>query len=201
MTKRTPFRTVLFASALAMLVFSGCSGSTEPVRPTAAPATDAPTATEPIADGSTVAAGQWGVVRYLSTDDQESLAAIRTTATVAGKKGDFADVTVPGLTNVDELTPYFVSYSWVTLSGDDHFSPTQNLVGQGADDLVTLQVPSDLRRCDPPESENFGWKLGYEIHGCAVVASASGPPTSLVFQGPEGSSAEVTFQVPAPASK
>ena len=194
---RSP-RKLLPVLALAALVgvTAGCS-SAEPADEwyTAPPAQGAPAPDQVQADGSVVGAGEWGAVRYLSTDDVETVLAVKTTALVEGEKGAFA-VMVPGGGDLSEATAYFVSYNWTNLTGDEDFSPSQNMVA-GDPDAMTLSVPESLRGCEPAEGRELGAGLGTEMRGCVVVASTSGPPTSVVFQGPQGSSSDVSFTVPA----
>lgn len=195
---RSP-RRLSFLLALTALVgaTAGCSAA-EPADEwyTAPPVADAPGADEVQPDGGAVAAGEWGVVRYLSTSDEETVLALKTTALVEGEKGAFADVMVPGGDDLSEATAYYVSYSWANLTGDENFSPAQNMVADGPD-AQTLSVPDSLSTCEPAEGHEIGAGLGREMRGCVVVASTSGPPTSVVFQGPQGSSSDVSFAVPA----
>ncbi len=175
---------------------AGCS-SAEPADEwyTAPPVVGAPSADQVQPDDGAVAAGEWGAVRYMSTDDEETVLAVKTTALVVGEKGALGEVTVPGGDDLSEATPYYVSYSWANLTGDEDFSPSQNMVA-GDPDAMTLSVPERFRGCEPAEGHEIGAGLGKEMRGCAVVASTSGPPTTLVFQGPQGSSTDVSFAVP-----
>lgn len=161
-------------------------------------ATDAPGADAVLPDGSTVPAGEWGAVTYMSTDDEPTVVAVRTTGVVVGEAGALADVMVPGGPDLDEATPYYVGYTWVNVTGDESFSPLQNLVVASPEGAVALAVPDDAARCEPRAATDYSADLGHEQRGCAVVVSAAGPPEALVFQGPEGSSKGVSFTVPAP---
>ncbi|WP_125130655.1 hypothetical protein [Microbacterium sp. 10M-3C3] len=161
-------------------------------------ASDAPAADAVVPDETVVDAGEWGVVRYTSTEGDATIVAVKPTGVAAGEPGALGDVMAPGVHDLDRATPYYVSYVWAPLSGDADFSPAQDLVAGSPADATTLSVPRELALCDPPAAHDYGAGLGYEQRGCAVVASTAGPPSSLVFQGPEGSSAGVTFTLPAP---
>lgn len=189
----------LLATASTLVLLAACSSgstATPEAEYTPTPAADLPADGAPLADGSTVPVGDWGVVRYLSTDDEETLVAIRMTDLVVGEPGELAEVTAFGVEDLDEATPYFVSYAWANMSGDAAFSPSQRLVATGPADVATLSVPGSLERCDPPAVMEYGSPLGYEMHGCAVIVSVTGAPEALVFQGPEGSSVDVSFEAP-----
>lgn len=197
----SPSRNVFAAAGGLVLLIAlvGCSGGSAPSRDeqyTAPPATDAPAADALLPDGSTTSAGEWGVVRYMSTADEPTVLALKTTNVKAGEKGALGDVMVPGAKGLDTATPYYVSYVWVNLSGDDHYSPNQSVVAAGGADVMTLSVPARLALCDPPAATDYSAGFGHEQRGCAVVASSSGPPEALVFQGPEGSTKDVSFQLP-----
>lgn len=191
-------RLVLPLVALASV--AGCSSDGESTEDYVAPrATDAPGPDALAPDDAVIRFGEWGVVEYVSTDDESTILAIKVTRVDAGEPGDLGDVTVFGVDDIDELTPSHVAYVWVALRGEPTEGPTQNLAAYGPDDAVTLSLPASEQRCDPPAAIDYSVGLGYEPRGCATTASGGAPPVALVFQGPEGSSSRVFFEMP-PAS-
>ena len=183
--------------AIAVAGVSACSSDGDSTEVYVAPlATDAPGPDALAADAAVIRYGQWGVVRYLSTEDEPTTMAIRITGVVAGEPGDLGDVTIFGVDDTDSLTPYHVSFVWANLTGDETNSPTQHLVAYGPDEPVTLSLPASERKCDPPEATDPSVGLGYEQRGCATSAASGEPPVALVFRGPAGSSEGVSFVLP-----
>jgi hypothetical protein len=142
---------------------------------------------------SHIQAGRWA---FVSVDDSgavgpmTSTMAVRVNGAWVGEKGSLADRTIahePGEPTVDmELaTPYFVSYSYVVLSGDPYAAPHMELM-PGPEGTL-LRVSSPLADMDCPDY----WpiierEIGLELRRCVVaITTDDGAPRALVQQVPD----------------
>jgi hypothetical protein len=173
----------LGASIIALLL-AACGGSSDGGSSddyTAVPAKNLPGVTDLAKDKSTVPVGEWGVVKYVSTEDKATVLAIKITDVKAGKQGDLKGLMGAG--DLSASTPYYVSYSWANIEGDARFSPSQSLA---TPDGSALSVPNSFEKCKIPEALDYAAALGDEQHGCQVLATESGPPNSVVFNSVRG---------------
>jgi hypothetical protein len=203
-------RTRIVMAALGSLALVGalaaCSSSqdtadTGPAEPTAS-ATFA-TAT-PVADGTKIATGKWGIVQYTNSSSGDEKFALRVTAVSKGKPGDFSGITDFG---GGDLTPknavgWWIDYDWVVIDGDGTWSPNQ-LIGAvtanaaDQDKLSTLSVPADYVHCKKPDIESLDkTKTGLVQHGCLTAAASKGAKPAGVYFSDATATKDVTWALP-----
>lgn len=209
MGERRTRRLVLAVVAPAIVLaasLAGCSTQSDvpnggvPLEATAT-ATFAPA--EPVADGATVAAGDWGIVRAADPSEGDRIVAVRVTAVTEGKPGDFSGVrSLSGGSMSDAAVGWWIDYDWVLVDGPGPWYPNQRMravtTDADRDDLSTLSVPDDLQHCRDPERESFGDDpTGVVQHVCLTASATGGArPTGLTFDGTTGSTKDVTWALP-----
>lgn len=206
MGERIRIVTAALGSLALMGALAACSSSSSDdnglrPEPTAPQTFATPT---PVADGTKVAAGEWGIVKYHNASNGDQVFALRVTDVSKGKPGDFADITDFG---GGALTPksaigWWIDYDWVNISGDKTWSPNQQIGAVAADesqqdDLSTLSVPEEYIHCTGEETETSFAKLDVIQHGCITAAGAKGvAPAAVYFNGVAPSSEDVTWALP-----
>ena len=205
---RKPASTVhVIAGLLAALCLlcAGCGSDGAKALPRA---TGLPAASALTADGTTVPAHRWGVVRFRYASSSDVVLAMRTTEVTHGKAGALKDVGVinnGGAVDPGTEVPYYAGFDFAVLAGDPLAEPGVNelsVTGTGAPgDVLALSVPEDLEKCATPITTSVvNYKrpgVGYEVHDCVVALAKPGAhPTALEFTAQVGSSG-VRFSIPA----
>ncbi len=206
--RRIGRRLLVVAGTAAALVVSlaGCSSQSDVPNggvPLEATATATFARAEPVADGTTVAAGDWGIVRAADPSDGDRIVALRVTAVTEGEPGDFSGVrSLSGGSMSDDAVGWWVDYDWVLVDGAGSWYPNHWMRAETSDadrdDLSTLSVPDDLQHCRHPERESFeDDSTGLVQHVCLTASATGGVrPTALTFSGTPGSTQDVTWSLP-----
>lgn len=193
--------TVLAVGALTACSSSQDKSDTGPAEPTASATFATPT---PVADGTKVAAGEWGIAQYTNSSSGDEKFALRVTAVSKGKAGDFSGITDFG---GGDLTPknavgWWIDYDWVIIDGDGDWSPNQLIGAVSADaadqdQLSTLSVPADYVHCKKPDIESYDkTKTGLVQHGCLTAAASKGVKPAGVYFSDATATKDVTWELP-----
>jgi hypothetical protein len=207
--------TALVAGVLTATALAGCSssgadsgsgGSVEDPSgllpsPTATKSFPSPT---PVADGTTVDAGGWGIVKQHNSTTGDTVFALRVTGVKKGKPGVFTGVQDLGggsLTS-DDAVAWWIDYDYVVLSGDGTWSPNHLVSAAPADesdqdDLSTLSVPADLVHCRQSRTETAFGEVGLVQHGCLTAAATDGvAPAAVAFSSLPPGTRDVRWALP-----
>ncbi|QAY59254.1 hypothetical protein ET475_04115 [Microbacterium protaetiae] len=206
---RSSLPLLIVGGIVASTALAGCSagGDPDPVFPTAA--TGLPDATSLSEPGSTVAAGEWGVLQTYDSvgDPRVSVVAMKTGPVRKGTASDLDDVTIPGGLPDDSIA-YYANISYSVLEGDHHASPMHQLtaVDTTSDEHATmLSVPSDLMNCPEQETEQ-ATDVKQQAVGCLVFVMPEGTtPDAVVFTATHSDELDtdvspLTFTLPAAES-
>ena len=178
---------------LVVLALAGCAPSSTQVAPPSPkvqespilPDLGLPADTSPLIGNSQVAAGDWGFVSIQTENTStESLVGVRVNGIWAGSEGALADhkfdSALADQVSLPTATPFYLSYSYVVVSGDPKAMPQVNLLPTV--DGTLYEITSALvggRKCpDQPGPTERG--LGREVRVCLVAISDNGArPTGL----------------------
>lgn len=220
-------RPALFAALVGLsLGASACSGTSareaadQIIVGTPAPDLPADTITP---DGTTVPAGQWGVVEaHELTADIDGVKkgtrthlAVKVTKVTKAAPGTIKSKDVQQLgpgdkLDIDAMTPFHIEYVSAPLSGWMLESQTnvqadgEQISGTG--ELIGLNLRSTKIEACPgiPQNPQITNDFGVPTHHCELVlGSGSAAPTRLVHHDrlPSGETKDVYFELPAPSGK
>jgi hypothetical protein len=205
--------TAVLAGVLTTTALAGCSsgsdqgGSVEDpsgLRPSPTATKSFPTP-EPVADGTTVDAGEWGIVTQHDATNGDTVFALRVTGVKKGEPGVFKDVQAlgGGSLTTDEAIAWWIDYDYVVVSGDGTWSPNHLVSAAPADeadqdDLSTLSVPADLVQCRQSRTETALGELGLVQHGCLTAAATDGVvPAAVAFSSLAPGTRDVRWTLPS----
>ena len=205
--------TAVVAGVLTMTALAGCSSGSDSGGSVEDPSglRPSPTATksfpspEPVADGTTVDAGEWGIVTQHNSTNGDTVFALRVTGVKKGEPGIFKDIQDlgGGSLTTDEAIAWWIDYDYVVLAGDGKWSPNHLVSAAPADEadrdqLSTLSVPARFVQCRQSRTETAFGELGLVQHGCLTAAATDGVvPAAVAFSSLAPGTRDVRWTLPS----